>query len=51
MLNLENINYFNVQYEHVSWICVNDIEESHVYNRFSKNVQVDFVYLASCPNN
>jgi hypothetical protein len=51
MLYLENISYFNVPYEHVLWIFVNDNEESHVYNRFPKNVQVDFVWFASCPNN
>jgi len=51
MLNLENITYFNVLYEHVLWICVNDIEESHFYNRFPKNVQTKFVYFVSCSNN
>ncbi len=51
MLNLKNITYFKVQYEHVLRICVNDIEESHVCSRFPKNVQVEFVHFASCPNN
>jgi hypothetical protein len=51
ILNLEDITYFNVQYEHVLWICVNDIEESNVYSKFPKNVQVEFAYFASCPNN